>query len=99
MSKVKNFILLIIVALTVVACGVSKEDIEQEVRMAVREKLNEHNPDPAIWVTDIALIEQGENRYTGMITISDDIMGDGNSETHSITVLCDGESFVWEITE
>ncbi len=89
---------MLLLALTVVACGMSKEDIEKEVSISVREKLNESNPDPYIWVPDVTLVHQGGSRYTGVVTLSDRVMpGAGNEEQHDIEVTCDGDSLVWEM--
>ena len=89
---------LVLLTLTIVGCGTSKSDLEQEVRDSMYEKLNENDPDPAIWVNSLNLVHQGGPDYTGVAVISHDPLGDSSEkESVNVKVTFDGDTFIWKI--
>lgn len=50
-----------------------------------------------IQVTDVTLVHEGGNRYTGFVTFKVQYWGIDEQERYPINVICDGTNYLWEI--
>lgn len=78
-------------SLTLLSCGISTEQLTDEVRDLMKEKFKESGLD--IRVKDVSLVHKGGNDYTGLVVLE----YEGETEQYDLNVICDGESFQYEI--
>lgn len=93
MKKYLKFILGLSLFFALTGCGTSVSELESQVMDLFNEKAAEE--DLELYATDVTLVHVKDNQYEGIITISD------GEETVGldISVLFDGESFMYEIPE
>ena len=103
--------LLILVAILIVSCSMSTEELEQEVLISITEQLNENAMTENAEVVGFQLVRKGGNEYKGVIElimpnpVSDlfnsfaemDILDDMIEVTYSVEVIYDRETYTWEI--
>jgi hypothetical protein len=84
-----------LIALTIIGCGISKEELAEEVKASITESIQ--NRGLIVEVRDVTLIKKNSKEYSGIVklvsypgTIIESI------ETSSITVTVDGKSFMWK---
>tara|TARA_Y100000385_G_C12936273_1_gene568991 strand:+ start:209 stop:538 length:330 start_codon:yes stop_codon:yes gene_type:complete len=103
--------LLILVVLLMVSCGMSTEELEQEVLRSITEQLNENDLTEDTEVIGFQLVHKGGNEYKGNIgliisnPVSDlvnafaeqEILADKIEVNYAVEVIYDGEAYTWEI--
>lgn len=87
----RNIIATTLLSLTFASCQLTTSQLEKEVKNLVNEKMAE----TGVRATNINLVHEDGNKYTGQITL----VADGEEETFSINVICDGRTFQYEIPE
>ena len=106
MNKVKTVVLFVAVCgsflinplATKVQAGIfgpSKAELANEVKSDIIETFKANSDTSSIRVVDLALVHNGGNIYSGILTTVEN----GSRVKHSIKVVCDGESFQWEIED
>jgi len=76
------------------SCQVSKEDIEYNVKIFIADAFKENNITAT--VNDVSLTHLNGNTYIGAATIT---KKSGKIMICDITVICDGESVVWDFND
>jgi hypothetical protein len=84
----------VVMGLLVTGCGLSKEDLTKEVKQSIEETWAEQGVD-GVEIIDLTLIKRGENDYRGILEVE----ADGETESFTINVSVDGDTFIWEIEE
>lgn len=87
----RNIIAAALLSLTFVSCQLTTSQLEKEVKDLVNEK----SEGTGIRATNVNLVHEDGNKYTGQITL----VADGEEETFSINVISDGRTFQYEILE
>ncbi|GEM_PF-3594787 len=90
-SKIKVYCISLLSLFFLGSCNLSTWDLEEEVKDSVTEKL----AGTGVYVTDLTLVHQSGNDYTGTITLS----AEGEELELDINVICDGRSFQYEIPD
>jgi len=87
-------ILGIIFLLTLISCGISKNQMEQGIKKSFQEKIDTdlQYKDYGMKVQKVTLIKTSLNNFEGFVTVS---IGN-NSHDVSIIVKTDGTSYLWE---
>jgi hypothetical protein len=75
-------------------CGLSTEDIEEQVIADIESNWAEQGLE-GVTIDDLTLVKKSKNEYRGILEIS----AYGESETVTINVMMDGDSFMWEIED
>jgi small nuclear ribonucleoprotein (snRNP)-like protein len=93
-----RIVLVVMSALTLVACGYSTEELSKDVRASVEETFLEKG----YTVTEFTLIKKNSKEYTGVVKAVETlyintILRDSTTVTVSIAVTVDGKSFVWKV--
>ena len=92
MKKVGLIVCAVLMAVfCLTGCGPSTEDIAEQVKVSMSEKLGKEQ----IKVESVSLVHEDGNKYVGIAKLS----AKGENKEVSIKVVCDGESFQWEIVE
>ena len=87
----RNIIATALLSLAFASCQLSTSQLEKEVKNLVNEKM----AGTGVRATNINLVHEDGNKYTGQITL----VVDGEEETFSINVISDGRSFQYAIPE
>lgn len=87
----KKLLFSIVCAFALFSCGLSTSDVENEVLNLANSKL----VGTGVVAKDVTLVKGEGNNYKGMITLS----ADGEEESYTINVVCDGENIMYEIPE
>lgn len=87
----RNIIAVVLVSLTFASCQLTTSQLEKEVKDFVNEKMS----GTGVHATNINLVHEDGNNYTGQITL----VADGEEEDFDINVVYDGRSFQYEIPE
>jgi hypothetical protein len=100
MTNKKMVLGMLVMALTMsaasmlaVSCGMSKADLEDQVKAAIEEYWEEEGLD--IKIKDLSLVKLTKNEYLGVLEVE----GYGESEVLSVSVTTDGDTFIWQIEE
>ena len=91
-------VLVILSALTLEACGYSKEDLTRDVRASVEESFLKNG----YTVTEFSLVKKSRNEYIGVVKAVETlyintILKDSTTVTVSLIVTVDGDSFAWKV--
>jgi len=91
-------VLVVLSALTLAACGYSKEELTKDVRESVEESFLKNG----YTVTEFSLVKKNRNEYIGVVEAVETlymntILRDSTTVTVSITVTVDGDSFAWKV--
>ncbi|MDR1143254.1 MAG: hypothetical protein LBK77_03420 [Spirochaetaceae bacterium] len=84
----------VILGLLIMGCGISKEDLTEQVKLSIEETLTERGLE-GFTVKDLTLIEKGKNEYRGLLEVE----SDGETEKITINVTVDGDNLMWEIVQ
>lgn len=87
----KNIFMSLLLSFTLFSCKISTGQLENEVQNLMEEKFEEAGLN--IKVNNISLVHKGGNDYTGLVILE----CEGEIEQFDINVICDGESFQYEI--
>lgn len=85
--------LFFVVALTLsfASCSLITEDLEEETKNFVNENFANEGVD--IIATDITLVHENGNKYSGQVTL----LVDGEEDNYDINVIYDGRTISWKI--
>lgn len=84
------YTLVILLSFVLASCNnYSKEQLEQDVKTSIIAEKN----DPNISVKDVNLIKTQENTYEGYVNTIES----GEQFQYNVTVVVDGDEFIWEI--
>ena len=84
------YTLVILICFVLISCNnYSKEELEQDVKASIIAE----NTDPSISIKDVNLVKTQENTYEGYVNTSEY----GENFQYNITVVVDGDEFIWEI--
>jgi len=91
-------VLVVLSALTLEACGYSKEDLTRDVRASVEESFLKNG----YTVTEFSLVKKSRNEYIGVVKAVETlyintILKDSTTVTVSLIVTVDGDSFAWKV--
>jgi hypothetical protein len=86
-------ILLLLSALISTGCGMSKKDLAEQVQASIAEEWEDRGLD--IEIKDLSLIKKSDGEYRGILEVE----ADGESESFTVFVTVDGDSFMWEIED
>mgnify|MGYP000446902578 CR=1 FL=1 len=90
----KNSIAIFLIAITLVSCRLSTNELAEEVQKSMLEKFKSEGA-ADIKVKSFMLTEKGNNEYAGILETTEP-----NGEfTYKIKVIYDGENFTWEIVQ
>lgn len=87
----RSIIAAALLSLTFASCQLTTSQLEKEVKNLVNEKM----AGTGVRATNINLVHEDGNKYTGQITL----VADEEVETFSINVISDGRTFQYEIPE
>jgi hypothetical protein len=88
-----GLLLIVLAAVLLAGCGMSTEDLTEQVRASIEETWAEQGIEAEI--KDFSLIKKSKTDYRGILKAS----ADGETVQFTINVTVDGESFMWEIEE
>jgi biotin-(acetyl-CoA carboxylase) ligase len=77
----------------IVGCGLSTEQLTNEVREAIEETWKEQ--DIQVKIEDFTLVKKSKTEYKGILNVS----AYGEKQTLTVNVTVDGKSFMWEIDD
>jgi hypothetical protein len=83
-----------VTGLFVTGCGLSKEDLTEQVKQSIEETWAEQGI-AGVEIKDLTLIKKGENDYRGILEVA----ADGETESFTVNVNVDGDTFMWEIED
>ena len=84
------FSFVIMLSFVIVSCNnYSKEQLEQDVKTSIIVEAN----DPNIKVNSVNLIKTQENSYEGFVNTTES----GEKIQYNISVVVDGDEFIWEV--
>lgn len=90
----KKLIAIFLIALTVVSCRLSTNELTEEVQKSILEKFKSQGG-TGIKIKSFMLVEKGNNEYSGVLETTET-----NGEfTYTVKVIYDGETFTWEIIQ
>lgn len=93
-KKLKKLIAIFLIALTVVSCKLSTNELSEEVQKSMLEKFKSEGAGD-VKVKSFILTEKGNNEYSGVLETTEP-----NGEfTYTVKVIYDGENFTWEIIQ
>lgn len=90
-NYVLTFTLLVLIVLLYAGCGLSTEDLTEQVKADIESNFEEQGID--ISINDFSLVKKSDREYRGILKIS----GYGETESLVVNVTTDGDSFMWEI--
>jgi hypothetical protein len=82
----------ILFVLLLIGCGMSTEDLAKQVKNDIESNWAELGID-GVTIDDFTLVKKSDNEYRGILKIS----ADGETESLTVNVTVDGDSFMWEI--
>jgi hypothetical protein len=85
-------VLLVLLAFNLAGCGVSTGDLAKQVKEDIELNWAEQGIE-GITIDEFTLVKKSSNEYRGILKVS----ADGESESLTVTVTVDGDSFMWEI--
>lgn len=77
--------------LSFASCSLITENLEEETKNSVNENFANEGVD--IIATDITLVHENGNKYSGQITL----LVDGEEDNYDINVIYDGRTISWKI--
>jgi hypothetical protein len=90
MKTIKTLLFAAIIAIVLISCGNSKDEITKKVRSAMEEKFKGRG----ITIKSFGLAKKSGNEYSGVLETSE-LYG---NFTYSVEVVDDGENIKWETT-
>lgn len=96
MKKFLSFFACALCLLILASCGgISTKKLAEEVKASMIETFAEDEDLRYVNIDSLFLVHESGNKYSGIAEIS----CDGEKAKLSVNVICDGDSFMWEITE
>jgi len=84
------YTLVILLSIVLVSCNnYSKDQLAQDVQASIIAE----KTDPNISVNEVNLVKTQENTYEGYVNTSES----GEKFQYNITVVVDGDEFIWEV--
>jgi hypothetical protein len=93
MSRKAVWVLVLVIAATVISCGVSKEDLQTQVKSSMQGKFDSDSTykDYKLTVDSVTLIESGSRAYDGIAKV----LYKGKAHDVQITVKTDKDNLMW----
>ena len=90
--RIIGLIIIVVSCSVFFSCKMSSEKLAKEVQKDIVATFQENGTNVKV-TKDLVLIKIANTLYTGLITLS----ADGETEQVSVSVVYDGDTFMWEI--
>ncbi len=90
-KAILTFFFAVTLTLSFASCSLITENLEEETKNFVNENFANEGVD--IIATDITLVHENGNKYSGQVTL----LVDGEEDNYDINVIYDGRSIIWKI--
>ncbi len=94
MRSLLKMVIAISIAVFLVGCGMSKEQIAETTKVSMQQTFdtNAQLKEWQLKVTDVQVLKQGENRYQGIAKV----VHDGTTHDVPVDITVDGSDVMWK---